>query len=297
LDNASTDDTARIILELQDKFDFAYERNEFNIGAANNFAKAISSSTAEWVWLLGDDDHIISHSLGHLLDALHCLDLNVAFVRCLAAQVDKNGAIRYFEPVKDSSFVLHHNPGILIAECGHVHSLACISQLLFRPRYWDNDYYRMIFKWTDQYTHALTVMHICKTKKAAEILLHITAFTDRGERKYNDLMCVAVVSESFSFERILVQELGKSKSKFLLMRGRKNTFRRRLECALKLGAFRDTIYKEQEDLLSKPQAIFIEDMILIRLVDAFTRRSFVRRMLRAYYKKVTGKSPVLPTQE
>jgi hypothetical protein len=110
-------------------------------------------------------------------------------------------------------------------------------------------------------------------------------------------MCIAVISESFSFERILVQELGKSKSKFLLMRGRKNTFRRRLECALKLGAFRDTIYKEHEDLLSKPQAVFIEDVILIRLVDAFTRRSFARRMLRAYYKKVTGKSPVLPTHE
>lgn len=56
-DNASTDNTAEIIMQYQTLFPFiVYHREESNMGADSNYLKVIELASAEYCWLFGSDD-------------------------------------------------------------------------------------------------------------------------------------------------------------------------------------------------------------------------------------------------
>lgn len=67
-DNASTDETPKIVQEYQSKFScIRYICNERNLGADTNFDLAVRRSLGEYVWLFGDDDTMKPGAIGKVL--------------------------------------------------------------------------------------------------------------------------------------------------------------------------------------------------------------------------------------
>ena len=70
-DNASTDQTAEIIREYQNKYPFIkYFRNDENIGADRNFDSAVRRSTGEYVWLFSDNDKMTPEAIREVLKVI-----------------------------------------------------------------------------------------------------------------------------------------------------------------------------------------------------------------------------------
>jgi len=61
-DNASTDDTPKIIDKFAGRHAVRCSRNEENIGATRNILSAPLGATGEFVWMLGDDDLVAPHA-------------------------------------------------------------------------------------------------------------------------------------------------------------------------------------------------------------------------------------------
>ena len=67
-DNVSTDDTRKIVQEMQKKYkNLRYHCNEKNVGAEGNIHRAIKASKGEYVLVAGDDDYYLDGSLLMLL--------------------------------------------------------------------------------------------------------------------------------------------------------------------------------------------------------------------------------------
>lgn len=68
-DNASTDDTRALVLDLQKRYkNLRYHRNEKNVAAEGNIHRAIEASRGEYVLVAGDDDYFLDGALRVLLD-------------------------------------------------------------------------------------------------------------------------------------------------------------------------------------------------------------------------------------
>lgn len=67
-DNAGTDDTESMVLEMQKRFQcIRYNRNSENIGCERNVHKAVSIASGEYIWLIGDDDKLSPQSVPAML--------------------------------------------------------------------------------------------------------------------------------------------------------------------------------------------------------------------------------------
>ena len=65
-DNGSNDNTKEIVNNAKKDIDINYNRNENNLGIARNFLKVVSMAKGEFVWLIGDDDLLLPHTLDTL---------------------------------------------------------------------------------------------------------------------------------------------------------------------------------------------------------------------------------------
>jgi len=70
-DNASTDNTATVIKEFQNKFPrLTYFRWDTNVGADRNFLKVIELATGDYCWFMSSDDIVEPNGLNTVLGAL-----------------------------------------------------------------------------------------------------------------------------------------------------------------------------------------------------------------------------------
>ena len=70
-DNCSTDDTEAIVrAAISDGFECVYNKNKENLGMDGNFVTCFKMAKGKYVWLLGDDDPIITQSLVRLVEIL-----------------------------------------------------------------------------------------------------------------------------------------------------------------------------------------------------------------------------------
>ena len=65
-DNGSNDNTKEVVNNAKKEIRINYNRNESNLGIARNFLKVVSMAKGEFVWLIGDDDLLLPHSLDTL---------------------------------------------------------------------------------------------------------------------------------------------------------------------------------------------------------------------------------------
>lgn len=281
VDNCSTDDTFAIATSYARNGLLTYERNKANIGLINNIAKCIHSSHARWVWVFGDDDHILSFSLPFLLDALRKLPDDVVFARALSAKLDASGFITHSESRSDSPTpIVIHDPGIQITRVGSIHDLAFISQLLINPSYWNQQYYERIYAGTDLYTFVLVLLRQCRYNKAAELNFHIVVATDRGDRSYyTPNMCVARLTEYTRYEALVFASLGPLKAKKILAQGRHKLLWLRIVSCFKLIGNNDSYRITGKDPISYLccyKSPYLLDVIIIRLMALAARLPGVR---------------------
>ena len=65
-DNGSNDNTKEIVLKAKKLININYNKNETNLGIPRNFIKVVSMAVGEFVWLIGDDDLLLPHTLDNL---------------------------------------------------------------------------------------------------------------------------------------------------------------------------------------------------------------------------------------
>lgn len=65
-DNHSTDSTENVVRHAQLSIDIKYHKNEINIGMSRNFLEVVSMADGDFVWLIGDDDLLLTDSINRL---------------------------------------------------------------------------------------------------------------------------------------------------------------------------------------------------------------------------------------
>jgi len=81
-DNASSDDTPRVVAQYKGRHTGAFEnvRNSKNIGPDFNIAQCYESAITPYVWIVGDDDVLLPGGLGMVLDALFREEIDILYV-------------------------------------------------------------------------------------------------------------------------------------------------------------------------------------------------------------------------
>jgi glycosyltransferase involved in cell wall biosynthesis len=289
IDNCSTDHTFQVVQPYLNTNKLSYEKNSTNIGATKNIAKCINSSIARWVWVFGDDDHIILHSLPFLLKTLKSLSNDIVFARALCLKVTDKGLIVEVEKLANisSTPVIEYDPGVAIAWHGSIHSLAFISTLIINPLHWDQDYHDSIYDDNDLYTFVLTLLHACIRKKSADLNLHIAVATDRGDRSYyTPKMCVSRLTEYTLYEQIVHDVFGKLYARRILCRGRKNMLTLRLLSSVKLVG-NNNAYKINRlnpiPFMASYRSPYLRDVVLIRSIAILGRLPFMQKVYKSIY--------------
>ncbi|MCP9891634.1 glycosyltransferase [Cyanobium sp. Aljojuca 7D2] len=291
IDNCSTDTTSSVIGHFVDRGLLTAQQNEENIGLIRNIAKCIATSSAEWVWVFGDDDHILLHCLPRLIKTLQALPHEVVFARGLTAKLNADGrlvgvsrpdaATRAAEPVS-----IYDN-GLDITAKGNIHALAFISTLFIRPRFWNQNYHDSIYQATDLYTFVLALLHESAHRKTADLNFHVVAATDRGDRSYYTVnMCVARLTEYTNFERLVHAEVCRRRAWWLLRKGRKGLLKLRIASCFKLIAYRDDYRVRGKDpiaFLRSYSSPYWTDQWVVRLLGGLAMIPGVKSIFKYVY--------------
>ena len=84
-DNASTDDTRKVVEAASSVTPIRYFRNDANVGS-RNFLLAVERASGEYAWILGDDDLVLEGGLSAVIDALRAnLDIDYFYVNYFTA--------------------------------------------------------------------------------------------------------------------------------------------------------------------------------------------------------------------
>ena len=65
-DNASNDDTEKVVRQAQSAIDIKYHKNTRNLGIPRNFLNVVSMADGDFVWLIGDDDLLMPDAIADL---------------------------------------------------------------------------------------------------------------------------------------------------------------------------------------------------------------------------------------
>ena len=91
-DNASSDDTSHVCLDLVSKYQFIYYiKNKENIGGERNWLNLINLATGRYVWILSDDDDFLPGLVADIIQILEKLDYAAIFLNYnFFEDIDKN---------------------------------------------------------------------------------------------------------------------------------------------------------------------------------------------------------------
>lgn len=70
-DNCSSDNTARLLMEYSDKFNWInFYVNESNLGITKNIVRGVSNCKEDYLWILGDDDYVSSSIFNQIVTSI-----------------------------------------------------------------------------------------------------------------------------------------------------------------------------------------------------------------------------------
>ncbi len=72
-DNASTDETSKVVEKFKKFLNIKYKKNKINLGIPKNFLNVVDMAQGKFIWLIGDDDLLLHNSLK---EAVKLLDKN-----------------------------------------------------------------------------------------------------------------------------------------------------------------------------------------------------------------------------
>lgn len=62
-DNCSTDNTEQVVQSFEKKLQLSFHKQKSNLGIPQNFLHVVSMASAEYIWLIGDDDLLLPDSI------------------------------------------------------------------------------------------------------------------------------------------------------------------------------------------------------------------------------------------
>lgn len=93
-DNCSSDNTAEMILRLQQSWPIKYYRNPKNVGGIRNILKCADLVSGEYTWMLGDDDLVRPGAVKKVLSVLKAHpEVDYVFVNFSFSTKDKRQAL------------------------------------------------------------------------------------------------------------------------------------------------------------------------------------------------------------
>jgi len=167
-DNSSNDETAQVVAEYSGIIkNIKYQRNITNIGFGLNLYKCIDMSSADYCWMMGDDEIVTANGLELVLESAHRKP-DIIIGNAVA-----NGKLRRFLNVRGKQD-FHINSMEDFAEfldrCGstvHLAVFAFISSIILRKSFWLATESSMYEK-KHPYTH---MIQICRNISETETFL------------------------------------------------------------------------------------------------------------------------------
>jgi glycosyltransferase involved in cell wall biosynthesis len=147
-DNASTDQTARVVSEFQQKYPrIIYHRNQTNLGPDGNFTQVLKMASTHYAWLLGDDDRLVPGAVKTVVQAITGQSFDLVVVN--GGRRQKGGVLgRVAQPAKAK---VYENPDELLTELGwHMTWMSCLifsRQLITSgdfQRYFNSNFLQML---------------------------------------------------------------------------------------------------------------------------------------------------------
>jgi glycosyltransferase involved in cell wall biosynthesis len=177
-DNASTDATSEVVQALQAKYPnlITYHRNTENLGYDRNVDAVFKHARASYVWLLGDDDVHLPHSLSTMLQAFEAYPeakvylANFSFYdedmeTCIGSGADVLQG-RMFQPETKDDFIIHSNA-----------RYASLSALCISRQAWNT--LELSSGFGCQYIHVFALFHVL-TQGAGVIIPDVLLKTRAG---------------------------------------------------------------------------------------------------------------------
>ena len=96
-DNASTDNTLKVIEEYKKYFDIQLFKNKKNYGALVNQIHVLEMASGKYVWLLSDDDLIENESLSYLYRIISNNDFDILHVKIVSPFKHKDWNFNYYK--------------------------------------------------------------------------------------------------------------------------------------------------------------------------------------------------------
>ena len=82
-DNNSTDSTSAVVLNWINKgLPISYHKNATNVGPDRNIAKAFCESLSKYVWIVGDDDILLSNAIRSVIYILNNESPSLIYLKC-----------------------------------------------------------------------------------------------------------------------------------------------------------------------------------------------------------------------
>ena len=131
-DNASTDNTAKLVEAFKSQLPISYKRNEENIGMGLNIFQAYTAINGEFVWVIGDDELLPRQALSIILRIIKEDSPGLIIPRELSYKSFIKSPMQYSSYAEFAKSMQVKNPHYLIA-----HSL--ISANVIKRSYFDKE--------------------------------------------------------------------------------------------------------------------------------------------------------------
>jgi abequosyltransferase len=204
-DNASTDDTGRIINECIGRAEItvAYVCNEVNVGYDRNVDNLFKHAKGKFLWLLGDDDYLVNGAITKFFEIiekhsdLSVILLSVQFLDIVTGKTN--------QMVKFDKDYLSRDGDDFFQKCEW--GASALSSLVIRKADWNLQSLSNYFG--SQWIHIAGIVHILSHHKPSYIVSNIMVIVrvsnDRWEGHFGNQLLVA-----FSYLGILKEmtELG-----------------------------------------------------------------------------------------
>ena len=223
-DNASIDDTESIVNSYNDSR-IKYYKNKFNLGAINNFNKAISYATGVYIKFLESDDLMNSNCLSALFNCIN-KDKNINMISTSRVIIDENSKVIGVHSINKAYSIQPMFSKLRVYfkgnEFGTPSDICIRRNILKKPLIFDEIYENYLNDWDLWYNFALKYGCFFLPLICVKVRRHSEQMGVTGIKNFNDINAnIKFIKKNFSSIPLLYFALSIKLSLFSLIRALK----------------------------------------------------------------------------
>jgi len=202
-DNASTDETPKVVQEYSKKYKFIrYSRNEKNIGPDLNFISVIEKSSGEYVWLFSDDDWLADGALKEILRIIK--NYKPCYISPNHYWLDKgdDGKYTILKKQPQQKYMIDkdvNKAGINDVFLQRNHWLSFMSPNIFDKQYMNFDEYKLNVEKVQYWIQVYMVAQILAKQNCGYISSYYAVMGRVGKRRVNTSTFIKSMPNSFDY--------------------------------------------------------------------------------------------------